>query len=175
MGRRSDFPRIPRDAYATPAKAVQPLLPFLAPNTHFIDPCAGDGALIRHLTAHGHICVGAFDIDPRDPSVARRDALTLTPRDVCEADCFITNLPWTRSVLHELISHLRRILPLWTIIDANWAHTRQSAGHMRYCPRMLSIGRIRWIAGTQTDGKDDCCWYVFVPEPVQTIFTGRAA
>ena len=49
MGRRSDFPRIPRDAYATPAEAVVPLLPFLAPATRFIEPCAGDGALTRHL------------------------------------------------------------------------------------------------------------------------------
>ena len=49
MGRRSDFPRIPKDAYVTPAKAVQPLLPFLASNTRFIEPAAGDASLIGHL------------------------------------------------------------------------------------------------------------------------------
>ena len=29
MGKRSDFERIPRDLYPTPAKAVQPLIPYL--------------------------------------------------------------------------------------------------------------------------------------------------
>ena len=74
MGRRSDFPRIPRDAYPTPVKAVLPLLPFLAPATRFIEPCAGDGALSRHLEQHAHVCLSAFDIEPRNPSVVRRDA-----------------------------------------------------------------------------------------------------
>jgi hypothetical protein len=175
MGRRSDFPRIPKDAYATPAMAVPPLLPFLAPASRFIEPCAGDGALVRHLEAQGHVCVGAFDIEPRHPSIVRRDALTLKRQEVCKADCFITNLPWTRPLLHALIAHLRSLLPLWTIIDANWAHTRQAAEHMRFCSRMASIGRVRWIAGTSHDGKDDSCWYLFEAEPVTTNFTGRAA
>ena len=144
MGRRSDFPRIPKDAYATPAKAVLPLLPFLAPATRFIEPCAGDGALTRHLEEHGHVCVGAFDIEPRNPSVVRRDALTLTAGEVGTADCFITNLPWSRPLLHPLIDHLRGLLPVWTIIDANWAHTKQAAElhavlleHRLHWPRSL--------------------------------------
>jgi hypothetical protein len=174
MGRRSAFPRFDRDAYGTPVKAVLPLLPFLAPATRFIEPCAGDGILVRHLQVHGHICVGAFDIEPGHPSITRRDALTLMEGDVCEADCFITNLPWTRPLLHALITRLRTILPLWTIIDANWAHTRQAGEHMRHCSRLVSIGRVRWIADTPHDGKDDSGWYRFEAKPVTTIFTGRA-
>ena len=142
MGRRSDFPRIPKDAYVTPAKAVQPLLPFLASNTRFIEPAAGDASLIGHLEGYGHICVGAFDIAPRNPSIVLRDALTLTVKDVAGADCFITNLPWSRPALHKLIVHLRNLLPIWTIIDVNWAHTKQASEHMRYCSRMVSIGRV---------------------------------
>jgi len=175
MGRRSDFARLPRDAYATPAKAVLPLLPFLTPGTRFIEPCAGDGALVRHLQAFGHLCVGAWDIVPRHQAIAQRDALTLTVADVCEADCFVTNLPWTRPLLHALIGHLRGLLPLWTIVDANWCHTKQASEHMRYCARMVSIGRVRWIAGTQYDGKDDSSWYRFETGTTATIFTARAA
>jgi hypothetical protein len=35
MGKRSDFPRVHRDDYETPAAAVLPLLPWLAPATRF--------------------------------------------------------------------------------------------------------------------------------------------
>jgi hypothetical protein len=174
VGPRGSFPRFRKDAYATPLKAVSPLLPFLLPGTRFIEPCAGDGALVRHLQAVGHFCVGAFDIAPRHPSIARRDALTLTRQDLGEADCFITNLPWTRPLLHAPIAHLRGILPLWTIVDANWTHTKQSAEHMPYCARIVPIGRVRWIAGTSCDGKDDSSWYRFEAELVATIFTVSA-
>ena len=29
-----------------------------SPRTRFVEPCAGDGVLVGHLTAAGHICVG---------------------------------------------------------------------------------------------------------------------
>jgi hypothetical protein len=174
VGRRSDFPRMLRDAYPTPPRAMLPLLPNLTPATRFVEPCAGDGAMVRQLQSHGHICVAAFDIAPKHPSIVQRDALTLTANDVAGADCLITNLPWSRPLLPALIDHLRSLAPVWTIIDANWAHTRQAAEHMRYCSRIVSIGRVRWIEGTRCDGKDDSCWYRFEAAPIATIFTGRA-
>lgn len=51
MGKRSDFERKPRDLYETPPEAVQPLLPHLCPQTRFIEPCAGAGALVDALQA----------------------------------------------------------------------------------------------------------------------------
>ena len=87
----------------------------------------------------------------------------------------MTNLPWGRSLLYPLIDHPRDLLPIWTIIDAAWAHTQQSADHMQYCSHILSIGRVRWIAGTPYVGKDNSCWYRFQAEAVQTTFIGRAA
>ena len=48
--RAGQFERRPNDYYPTPESAVGPLLPHLAPATRFIEPCAGDGALIDHLT-----------------------------------------------------------------------------------------------------------------------------
>ena len=49
MGKRSDFERIPRDLYPTPAKAVQPLIPYLraAGIRNFAEPCCGNGDLVR--------------------------------------------------------------------------------------------------------------------------------
>jgi hypothetical protein len=65
VGKRSSFDRIPRDFYPTPYEAVVPLLPHLPWPCSFIEHCAGDGALIRHLERAGHVCNFAYDIEPR--------------------------------------------------------------------------------------------------------------
>jgi hypothetical protein len=46
MGKRSEFKRLVRDAYDTPAEAVAPLLPWLRPDARFIEPCAGAGKFV---------------------------------------------------------------------------------------------------------------------------------
>jgi hypothetical protein len=38
------------------------LLPFVAPGSLFLEPCAGDGALIALLEAEGLDCYGRFDL-----------------------------------------------------------------------------------------------------------------
>jgi hypothetical protein len=75
MGKRSDFKRIERDSYNTPEAAVTPLLRWLDERPQFIEPCCGEGCLIGHLTAAGHVCVGSFDL----PVDARRRALRHQP------------------------------------------------------------------------------------------------
>jgi|TARA_R110002020_G_scaffold84979_10_gene210069 hypothetical protein len=51
MGKRSDFKRRANDFYQTPRAAVEPLLPHLPERFTYIEPCAGDGALIRALSS----------------------------------------------------------------------------------------------------------------------------
>jgi hypothetical protein len=51
MGKRSDFERVEKDFYATPAKAVAPLLRWLPHASLFVEPCIGDGRLADHLIA----------------------------------------------------------------------------------------------------------------------------
>lgn len=69
----------------------------------------------------------------------------------------------------DLFSH---ILPTCLLFDASWAHTKQEAiakrhgvktvpDLMRYCHMIVSVGRLIWIDGTTTAGKDDVCWYLF--------------
>jgi hypothetical protein len=172
MGRRSSFERIPRDKYPTPYEAILPLLPRLAPGTRFVEPCAGDGRLVRHLEKHGHICLDAFDIEPEHADVDEADALKV----VFEAevgDVCITNPPWERTILHPLIEHWRLQMPTWFLFDAEWMHTRQSAPFMSYCREIVSIGRVRWIEGSKMTGKDSCCWYLFCAEAGETRFHGR--
>ena len=62
MGKRSGFERREADFYPTPKAAVAPLIPHLRGIRTFAEPCAGDGALVRHLEAVGLRCGYSGDI-----------------------------------------------------------------------------------------------------------------
>jgi len=174
MGKRSDFPKIDKDKYPTPYEAVIPLFPFLRVGETFIEPCAGNGCLIDHLTKNNMICKGAWDIEPERDDVKFGDALF---QEYPKADFIITNPPWTRTkqnpILHLMISRFATIAPTWLLFDADWSHTKQSAPFMKYCRMVVSVGRIKWFPDSKTTGKDNCCWYLFDKYPTQTIFIGR--
>ena len=161
MGKRSSFDRRPNDFYATPRQALRPLLPWLKEGTRYIEPCAGKGDLISHLKSAGHTCVGAFDIDPQHPSVVKADARQIESVDRTKVDCFITNFPWSRPMLHPLIEHCSNLLPTWTLLDAGWWHTDQAEPFHCRTRMIVTVGRVKWIAGSKHNGKDDCCWYLF--------------
>lgn len=171
MGKRSDFDRNPRDYYPTPLDAVLPLVPFLAPNTRFIEPCAGDGRLIRHLERYGHECVYACDIEPQADGIEKKDVLffdaALPP---CE--CIITNPPWERDCLHDMIEKFRNHANTWLLFDADWIHTKQAQPYLKYCRRIVSIGRVSWMGNGQS-GMDNCCWYNFDILEGNTLFFGK--
>lgn len=152
------------DAYDTPPEPVVPLLSHLRPGTKFIEPCAGTGDLIRHLQAHGHQCVWAGDLEPREPEQWP------VPANVCDATtdhwdvaaaCFITNPPWDRPLLHPLIINLASQLPTWLLFDADWAFTGQAAPFIEHCDRMVVVGRVKWIPDSKDVGKDNAAWYRF--------------
>jgi hypothetical protein len=153
--RNPNLPRYPRDNYATPAKAVAPVLFFLnREGEKFAEPCAGDGKLVRHLMDQGFGCAYAGDISTGQDAMAWTD-----PEDV---DFICTNPPWDREVLHPLIDHLVSLQkPVWLLIDADWMHTQQAIPYLRFCTHIISIGRVRWIEGTLMDGYDNSCWYRF--------------
>lgn len=157
MGKRSNFERREKDYYPTPMAAILPLLPHLKSRTRFVEPCCGDGALIRHLETHGHICESFSDIEPKmDAPIL--DALTINE---CLGDCFITNPPWDRKILHPLIEKLSSIKTTILLFDADWMHTKQSVPYMKYCHKIISIGRVKWIENSSMTGKDNCCFYFF--------------
>lgn len=158
MGKRSNFKRRKHDKYATPYECITDLLPHLKPRTQFYEPCAGNGALINHLTKHGHLCMGAWDIKPRHRNVSKLDALEHYPLPSYD---FITNPPWTREILHPLIVHLSDQRPTWLLFDADWAHTKQAIPYLPRCQKILPIGRVKWIPGSEFVGKDNAAWYLF--------------
>ena len=171
MGKRSDFERRPRDWYPTPETAIPALLPHLQSGTRYIEPAAGDGALIRHLQPHGHQCIFASDLDPQAQGIMPLDLFHLTARHVRGADCVITNPPWDRPLLHTMIEHLMALrLPAWLLIDANWAHSLRAAPILsKHCTDIVVTGRHRWIPDSPHTGKDDCAWFHF--QPVSTGIT----
>jgi hypothetical protein len=174
MGKRSSFERNPRDFYKTPRAAIVPLVPHLPTElTTYHEPCAGDGALVHGLNALApqmH-CMYASDIEPQEGWIVRHNALDLT---ACVGTMFITNPPWDRSILHPLIMHLSDIAPTWLLIDADWAHTGQSAPFLKRCSHIVSIGRVKWIEGSTMIGKDNAAWYCFSGDHTgTTMFVGR--
>lgn len=171
MGKRSDFVRRDKDKYYTPEAAVAPLLPHLKGNSTFFEPCAGDGALIRHLESAGHTCRYACDIEPEHPRICKRDALEISH---VSADYVITNPPWDRKVMHPIIEHFRSMAPTWLLFDANWLFTKQAAPYMRHCSKIVTIGRVKWIEDSKMTGKDDSVWGLFVPNPTKTAFVPRS-
>jgi hypothetical protein len=172
MGKRSDFERRERDFYPTPAVAVAPLLPHIEGLRSFVEPCAGAGDLIDHMEAHGLECRNAFDIEPLRADVHAADARGIL---FCRGDCFITNPPWRRDVLHELIVHLSDIAPTWLLFDADWVHTRQAAPYLPRLRKIVAVGRVKWIPDSKFTGKDNCAWHLFTkPSAEPAVFYGRA-
>jgi len=154
---------------------VVPLLPHLAPMVRFAEPCAGSGQLIKHLEKAGHVCRLSSDIEPRAEGIWTQAVGTLGKHDFGGIDMVITNPPWSRSELHAIIEHLRRLsVTAWLLIDANWMFTEQAIPYLPYCGAIVTIGRVRWIPGTQMSGKDDAAWFLFLPYKVQyTVFHGK--
>ena len=157
------------DLWPTPYHGIVPLLPHLSDGTRFLEPCAGDGRLIGFLQEHGHVCHGAWDIEPQDECIRQLDATNLMSSLPYWEFAIITNPPWTREVLHPLINHLKGQHPTWLLFDADWAHTLQAQSFMRFCKKIVSAGRIRWLEGTNLDQghspMDNCAWYLFTRLP----------
>jgi hypothetical protein len=153
MGKRSNFERREADFYPTPRAAVVPLIPYLRGVRSFAEPCAGDGALVRHLEGFNLRCVYAGDIR------TGQDALALDHYGA--ADAIITNPPYTRELMHRLIAHFQRIAPTWLLIDYDWSATKQAAEYMLHCSDIVILPRLKWLEPSKNTGKDNHAWYRF--------------
>ena len=171
MGKRSKFPRHDKDHYDTPEEAVLPLLPHLSSFTMYYEPCAGTGELINHLECHSIYCV-AYSDDEIDARVAQYNQKEMSHISD-DFEYFITNPPWDRKILHPIIENLMQQKPTWLLFDADWMHTKQSKDLIKYCQKIVSVGRVKWIPDSKHTGKDNCCWYLFDKIDTIPIFYGR--
>lgn len=171
------FERRKNDLYRTwDPRAVAALLPHLpaAPDkAWFAEPCAGNGVLLDQLVAAGHICVWASDIEPGRDDIHENDAAQC---GLGKAEMYITNPPWSRPDLHEIIVNLSNQAPTWLLFDADWAHTKQARPYLDRLCAIVAVGRLKWIEGSKHDGKDNCCWYLFDKKNagIAPRFYGRA-
>ena len=60
-----------------------------------------------------------------------------------------------------MIEHFADFKPTWLLFDADWMHTKQSIPYLTMLKKVVSIGRVKWIEGSNSVGKDNCCWYLF--------------
>jgi len=163
--RNVKFAPVARDFFPTPAEGVTALLPHLDPGTRFVEPFAGNGALVSHLEAAGHTCVAAYDIVPQAPGISRLDALDITQADIAGAKFAISNPPWTRSAMTPLLSRLLSLgIPCWMLIDAGWTHTARAFPLTRRVSAIVSVGRLRFIPGSPFSGTKDCAWHLLQPD-----------
>ena len=161
MGKRSEFQHRKNDFYPTPIEAVTPLIEFLPKEIFkFYEPCAGDGRLVDHLhKLSSGISMGHSDIDPQCDWVSKKDAFKVVVPETI--DFVITNPPWSRWLLHPLITHFSKQVPTWFLFDADWIHTKQAVPFLPFCQKIVSIGRVKWMEGSKHIGKDNSCWYLF--------------
>lgn|SRR5574344_372976 len=173
MGKRSNFERSPKDFYRTPEKAVLPLLPHIKDIAYYMEPCAGDGALVDILDKYDKVCLQASDIEPKRYDIADEDIFNL---DYLEFD-IITNPPWDRKILHPILTKIinnKIDINCWMLFDADWMHIKGSSEYMKYCHKIVSVGRVMWFPETKMTGKDNCAWYLFKnTKALVTQFIGR--
>ncbi|CAB4124435.1 hypothetical protein UFOVP59_14 [uncultured Caudovirales phage] len=176
MGKREDvkFEKKPRDSYFT----IDPVAAFtlskhLPEHTYFIEPCAGAGDLARSLQSLGHVCMGAYDIEPQKDWVAKRNCLELGEPEVAGGDCFITNPPFTWSVLCPVMGHMISLLPTWLLLPADFMHNVRMGPYMKQCVKIVSVGRMYWEPN-KIKGVDNYAWFLFDKDHKGTTeFVGR--
>jgi predicted RNA methylase len=170
MGKRSDFtPRKMDQYFTTDPKAARVLANHFdyvgIQERTFIEPCAGKGDLIFQLERNGFELFKAFELDgslldsAADQRIESNDAFNMQ----FSTTQIITNPPWTRKILHPMIEHFVDVSPsVWLLFDADWMHTKQAVPYLdTYCQRIVSVGRLKWLADSASVGKDNAAWYQF--------------
>ena len=99
-----------------------------------------------------------MDIEPQHKKVKKGNCLE---HSFFRSDYIITNPPWNRKILHPMIDHFSDLRPTWLLFDSDWMHTKQSIPYLKMLKKVVSIGRVKWIEGSTSVGKDNCCWYLF--------------
>ena len=138
--------RDPDDNYATPPWVTQLLLPYLAlpPGIRVLDPCCGEGAILRMLPA-GVQSIG-IELDAGRAATARaagfsvitRDALTAEPWPT--ADLVITNPPYRQAL--EFVERALVEIGAGTVVmllRLNWLGSQARADFHRQHPSDVCV------------------------------------
>ena len=162
----SNFKKKKNDFYRTvDDNAFYALDNIIPAGTKFTEPCAGYGDLVEGFENLGHRCTYASDLVIRRKTpdyINYLNAFDLKPKHVRKSDFIITNPPFTRSVLHEMIRYFVTLKPTWLLFEADWMHTKQSIDLMNdYGQTVVSVGRLKWFKNTKSKSLKDFSWYLF--------------
>jgi hypothetical protein len=157
------FDRIENDFYRTFDPRAHKVLADVQEPVNYAEPCYGYGDLVFGLFDYEFRCSFKSDITNRGyEAILEKDALTLTAEDVKDCEYIITNPPWQRKILHQMIVHFSSLKPTWLLFEGDWAHTKQAIPYLDgLCTDIASVGRMKWIPGTNVAGKKDIAWYRF--------------
>lgn len=157
------LPQRPRGFWPTPFDAVKPLIRFLPPRAIYAEPCAGDGALIRHLSDlwSGGSCAFACDLVPNGAGIVEGDAREVNFRP----ELFITNPPWPvvggrGDPAISILQHLSGIARTWALLPWDFAANDYFGKISSACVQIVPIGRVSWLNNGK-GGKDNAAWYLF--------------
>ena len=162
----------PRDYWPTiDPRAVEPLVPFVR-GSRYAEPCYGMGHL-EDLLMDCATCVWRSDIDPQVGSAIKRDAVDLTEEDLKDAECIITNPPFTWATLEPIMRHLSFLKPTWLLLPADVMHNKRMIDFMGRCTDVVSVGRLYWKEN-KVRGVDNYVWFRFIDKGHQfTRFHSR--
>lgn len=162
------FERKLRDFYGTidPA-AVEMLMP-IEDIVHYIEPCAGSGDLCNLLQNNPNFVLHrAFDIEPQNDYIEKKDASLLTLEDLEGADLVITNPPYKWEMLKPIMDNLLPKIPACLLLPADTMHNVRMAEYINlYCYGIASVGRLYWEEN-KVKGKDNFVWYYFEPNALE--------
>lgn len=166
------------ELYRTPAYSFTPLLDYCPEwfTGSMFDPCAGDGRMVAEVIRRGntsHHHVG----DIRQEEQAALDALTntsvrmgdyLSMDDLPEADCFITNPPFSLSadIVKRARTHIRG--PICILQSVQWQSTQRRSMWLKRSNLAFVLNlsrRPKWQVDTGVVHSNiwDFAWFVFLP------------
>lgn len=166
----------PSNFWPTPPEAVTPLLEPLRQDvvlakSRFIEPCAGDGALVDALVFHNFVRAVAFDNEPRRSDIRHGDATTVDWSTVNPAIPAVTNPPWARHLLEPILAAIIGTRVVWLLLPLDYTTNLWTNPYMRHVNRIVPLGRVSW-KGNGKGGMENSAWFRFSPQ-VRSFITER--
>ena len=163
MSKRSSFPKIPKDFYATiDPKAGEKIVPHIT-GLKYAEPFYGEGDLEDQLEAKA-TCVWRSDVREVKSTAQYAkvyDALELTADHLSEADCIISNPPYTWKVLQPLLDHLVDLKPCWFLLPMDMLSNKYMVPYGKgNLQKVVPVGRLYWFEN-KVRGTDNYGWFLF--------------
>jgi hypothetical protein len=163
--RSSNFKKIERDFYPSIDPKIGEALVSHIRGVKFGEPFYGNGDLEDQLM-DAATCVWRSDIRETVGCSKVLDALEITEDDLKDADCIVSNPPYTWRVLQPLLDHLVPMKPCWFLLPMDMLSNKYMKPYGQGSLQMVvPVGRLYWFLDegktTGTRGTDNYGWFYF--------------